>query len=57
LSLLEGLEKSDPNWLDPHIDLAALYYKVHRPQDGQRERDIVKKLQALQQKQGPRNSR
>jgi Tfp pilus assembly protein PilF len=50
---LEGLEKADPNWLDPHVELAAIYYKLHRPEDGQRERDIVEKLEAKTQKQGP----
>jgi tetratricopeptide (TPR) repeat protein len=50
---LEDLEKSNPNWLDPHIELAAVYYKLHRPEDGQRERDIVQKLNAQQQKAGP----
>ncbi len=55
LSILESLEKSDPNWLDPHVDLAAIYYKLHRPEDGQRERDTVKRLQDIQQSQGSRN--
>ena len=50
---LESLEKADPNWLDPHIELAAIYYKLHRPDDGQRERDIVQQLEAKQQKLGP----
>ena len=50
---LEQLEKADPNWLDPHIELAAIYYKLHRPEDGQRERDIVKQLEAKQQEAGP----
>jgi tetratricopeptide (TPR) repeat protein len=50
---LEQLEKADPNWLDPHIELAAIYYKLHRPEDGQRERDIVKQLEAKQQQAGP----
>ncbi len=50
---LEELEKADPNWLDPHIELAAIYYKLHRPDDGQRERDIVQQLEAKQQKAGP----
>jgi len=50
---LEDLEKSDPNWLDPHIELAAVYYKLHRPEDGQRERDIVQKLNDRRQKAGP----
>lgn len=50
---LEELEKADPNWLDPHIELAPIYYKLHRPEDGQRERDIVQKIEASQQKEGP----
>ncbi len=40
----EAVEKQDPNWLQPHIDLAALYYRLHRPEDGARERAIVDKL-------------
>lgn len=50
---LEELEKADPNWIDPHIELAAIYYKLHRPDDGQRERDIVQKIEAKQQNAGP----
>lgn len=51
LAILEGLERSDPNWLDPHVELAAVYYKLNRAQDGQRERETVQKLEALQQSQ------
>jgi tetratricopeptide (TPR) repeat protein len=50
---LEELEKADPKWIDPHIELAAIYYKLHRPDDGQRERDIVKQIEASQQQAGP----
>jgi tetratricopeptide (TPR) repeat protein len=50
---LEDLEKSDPNWLDPHVELAAIYYKLKRPEDGQRERDIVQQIESSQQKAGP----
>ena len=50
---LESLEKSDPDWIEPHIQLATLYYKVHRPDDGQRERQIVQQLEDRQQKAGP----
>ncbi|HEU5351457.1 MAG TPA: tetratricopeptide repeat protein [Terracidiphilus sp.] len=53
---LEDLEKADPGWLDPHVELATLYYKLHRPADGQRERKIVAKIQAQQQKTGPKDS-
>lgn len=51
--LLEQLVKDDPDWLDPHVELANLYYKLHRPQDGARERAIVDKLTAEQQSKGP----
>ncbi|HKD59438.1 MAG TPA: tetratricopeptide repeat protein [Terracidiphilus sp.] len=50
---LEELEKADPNWIDPHIELAAIYYKLHRPDDGKRERDIVQRIEARQQNAGP----
>ncbi len=50
---LEQLEKQDPDWLDPHIQLASLYYKLHRDEDGKREREIVQRLDARQQKEGP----
>jgi Tfp pilus assembly protein PilF len=52
---LEELEKADPNWLDPHVELAPLYYKLHRPEDGQRERAIVEQIEARQQSKGPQN--
>lgn len=48
---LEKLEKQTPEWLDPHVLLATLYYEENRPADGRRERQIVVKLQA--QQQGP----
>jgi tetratricopeptide (TPR) repeat protein len=50
---LEELEKADPNWIDPHIELAPIYYKLHRPADGQRERDLVQQIEARQQNAGP----
>ena len=53
VALLEALEKGDPNWLDPHVELAPLYYKLHRPEDGQRERNLVDQIQARQQQAGP----
>lgn len=50
---LEKLVKEDPNWLDPHVELATLYYKLHRPEDGARERQIVDRLRAAEQSKGP----
>lgn len=52
---LEELEKHDPDWLDPHVELAPIYYKLHRPADGDRERAIVAQIQAKQQQAGPRD--
>jgi len=52
LAALEELEKTDPKWLDLHVELAALYYKMHRPEDGKREREIVQQLQATMPKPG-----
>jgi tetratricopeptide (TPR) repeat protein len=50
---LEKLVTDDPQWLEPHVELATLYYKLHRSADGARERQIVEKLTAQQQQQGP----
>jgi tetratricopeptide (TPR) repeat protein len=50
---LEQLTKDDPDWLEPHVELAALYYRLHRPDDGARERQIVDHINAKQQSQGP----
>ena len=46
--------KDNPTWLDPHVELASLYYKLHRPQDGAREREIVERLTGEQQAHGPK---
>ncbi len=48
---LEKVVQADPNWLEPHVKLAALYYKLKRPGDGLKERQIVERLTAAQQKQ------
>lgn len=50
---LEKLVHDDPTWLEPHVELAALYYRLHRPSEGARERKIVDQLNAEQQAQGP----
>jgi tetratricopeptide (TPR) repeat protein len=50
---LEKLIKDDPTWLEPHIELASLYYKLHRPEDGRKERETVERLTAEQQPKGP----
>ena len=50
---LEKVTQAEPGWLQPHVELAALYYKLHRPAEGQRERAIVDQLMASQQKREP----
>ncbi|SRR6266496_636678 len=50
---LEKVVKDNPEWLEPHVQLTSLYYKLHRPEDGARERAIVDKLTAEQQAKGP----
>jgi tetratricopeptide (TPR) repeat protein len=50
---LEDVTRTDPNWLEPHIELATVYYRLHRPQDGAKERQIVTRLTAQQQSKGP----
>ncbi len=41
---MEEVVRADPAWLQPHVELAALYYRVKRPEDGARERGIVERL-------------
>ncbi len=48
---LEALLKDHPNFLDAHVSLARLYYRLHMKQDGDRERAIVAKLNAEVQAQ------
>jgi tetratricopeptide (TPR) repeat protein len=50
---LESIISKDPDWLEPHIELAAIYYRLHRPSDGAKERVIVARLTAEQQSKGP----
>ena len=45
--------KAEPDWLRPHIELAALYYRLNRPEDGARERAIVDKMYMQGKKIGP----
>src|SRR6185369_8976654 len=47
---LETVVRRDPNWTQAHVQLAALYYRLNRPEDGLKERQIVDRLTAEQQK-------
>ncbi len=49
----EKVIAAEPEWLRPHIELAALYYRLQRPEDGQKERDIVDRLYMQGKKLGP----
>jgi tetratricopeptide (TPR) repeat protein len=47
---LEKAVRAEPQWLAPHIELAAIYYLLKRPTDGAREREIVDRLMAEEQR-------
>jgi tetratricopeptide (TPR) repeat protein len=53
LADLEAIAHQAPEWLQPHVQLVALYYRLRRPADGARERQIVDRLMVDQQKQNP----
>jgi tetratricopeptide (TPR) repeat protein len=52
---LQIVAKDDPNWLEPHVELASLYYRLHQPALGAKEREIVQDLSAKQQARDPRS--
>jgi len=49
---LEKISKDNPDWLPPHLELAKLYYKLHRTEEGLRERALADKLTEQQQQRG-----
>lgn len=49
---LEKVAGEDPTWLEPHVELASLYYKLHRPADGEKERKIVERITDDERKAG-----
>ena len=42
--LLESLVSGNPTFLDAHVSLARLYYRLHMKPEGDRERAIVARL-------------
>lgn len=50
---LEKVVKANPTWLQPHVELAALYFRLNRSEDGANERKTVDRLSDEQQKAGP----
>lgn len=59
--VLEGVIKEAPNFVEAHVTLATVYYRLRRKSDGDRHRSIVSKLNAerqakivdAQQREGP----
>ena len=50
---LEGLIRESPQFLEAHVTLALVYYRLKRPDDSKREREIVQKLTAEAQAKQP----
>lgn len=48
LPALESLVKQYPDFLEPHVSLAQVYYRLKRKEAGDHEREIVAKLKAQQ---------
>jgi Flp pilus assembly protein TadD len=51
---LESIARAAPNILEVHVQLAALDYRLHRPEDGEREKQIVDHLLASPKEQDHR---
>ena len=51
--ILESLVKESPQFTEAHVSLSIVYYRLKRPADGKRERDIVQKLTAEAQAKQP----
>jgi tetratricopeptide (TPR) repeat protein len=47
--VLEPLVRDAPNFLEAHVSLASVYYRLKRKADGDRHREIVRKLAAERQ--------
>jgi len=50
---LEAVVKDAPKFLEAHVSLATLYYRLKRKEDGDRERAIVQELSQERQAQAP----
>jgi hypothetical protein len=48
---LEGIVREEPEFLEAHISLAQVYYRLKRKDDGDRERALVQKLAAKRDSQ------
>jgi predicted Zn-dependent protease len=50
-AILEDLTRTDPNWLDAHWLLAAVYTELHRTGDSKKEREIAEQIRIRQKAQ------
>jgi len=50
---LEKLTKEIPQFVEAHVSLATVYYRLKRKEDGDRERAIVLRLNAEKQAAEP----
>ena len=50
---LEGLIAESPHFVEAHVSLATVYYRLKRKEDGDRQREIVLKLNAEKQAAQP----
>jgi tetratricopeptide (TPR) repeat protein len=51
--MLEALVKESPQFTEAHVSLSLVYYRLKRPEDSKREREIVLKLTAEAQAKQP----
>jgi tetratricopeptide (TPR) repeat protein len=43
---LEAVVQAAPDWVEPHVKLASLYFRLHRQAEGQRQQELVEKLRS-----------
>jgi Tfp pilus assembly protein PilF len=48
---LEAVVAAAPNWVEPHVKLASLYFRAKRQEDGMREKQIVDTLRSEHKEQ------
>ena len=54
---LEAVTAEAPSFVEAHVSLAIVYYRLKRKEDGDRERQIVEKLNAEAQERQPKAER
>ncbi len=50
---LEGILKESPTFVEAHVTLATVYYRLRRKEDGDKERAIIRQLNAEAQEKQP----